>query len=212
MSVQVQFCFNFANLITNRASPNCIIIVKCSMFLLLFIVRSHVCHMSGFIASGCLSNVHEREIGCNLYSRIPSTSKQLSVYREFFSCGWKQVSCPGPTVELVSVLGHVTVMWLSCDRHVAVMWPSCDRHVTVMWLSCDCHVAVMWPSCDCHVTASDYHSDGMVSRDELVQYFLRANQQLRGYFKHAFVEHTFLPPVTCEKCGGLVRSGWSMLC
>lgn len=62
-------------------------------------------------------------------------------------------------------------------------------------------------SCDCHVTASGHHSDGMVSRDELVQYFLRANQQLRGYFKHAFVEHTFLPPVTCEKCGGLVRSG-----
>ena len=49
-------------------------------------------------------------------------------------------------------------------------------------------------------------SDGMITRDEMLQYFLRANQQLREYFKHNFAEHTFLSRATCEQCGGMVIS------
>ena len=29
-------------------------------------------------------------------------------------------------------VGHVMVMWWSCDGHVMVMWWSCDGHVMVM--------------------------------------------------------------------------------
>ena len=63
-------------------------------------------------------------------------------------------------------IGHVTVMYRSCDCYVQVLWlmyRSCDCYVQVVWLlftgrvtviyrSCDCYVQVMWLLCTGHVT------------------------------------------------------------
>lgn len=50
----------------------------------------------------------------------------------------------------------------------------------------------------------DENNDGLLSRAELIQYFLRANQQLRGFFKHDFLEQTFFSPGTCWNCNGRI--------
>ena len=60
-------------------------------------------------------------------------------------------------------------------------------------LLCDNDV-VKWPCC----------SDGLISYDELLSYFLSANTSLRERFTHQFAEHTFLGNAVCEHCKGMV--------
>ena len=50
------------------------------------------------------------------------------------------------------------------------------------------------------------HSDGTISYDEMLQYFLSANSLLRERFTHRFEEHTFLGTAVCEHCKGMVRA------
>ena len=47
-------------------------------------------------------------------------------------------------------------------------------------------------------------SDGTISYDEMLQYFLSANSLLRERFTHRFEEHTFLGTAVCEHCKGMV--------
>lgn len=51
-----------------------------------------------------------------------------------------------------------------------------------------------------------YYSDGTISYDEMLQYFLSANSLLRERFTHRFEEHTFLGTAVCEHCKGMVRA------
>ena len=46
--------------------------------------------------------------------------------------------------------------------------------------------------------------DGVISREEMMDYFLSANTSLRESFKHNFVEHTFIATAYCEHCKGVV--------
>ena len=57
----------------------------------------------------------------------------------------------------------------------------------------------------CIMTVS-CHSDGTISYDEMLQYFLSANSLLRERFTHRFEEHTFLGTAVCEHCKGMVRA------
>lgn len=50
------------------------------------------------------------------------------------------------------------------------------------------------------------YSDGTISYDEMLQYFLSANSLLRERFTHRFEEHTFLGTAVCEHCKGMVRA------
>ena len=50
-------------------------------------------------------------------------------------------------------------------------------------------------------------SDGTISYDEMLQYFLSANTLLKERFTHRFEEHTFLGAAVCEHCKGMV-SHW----
>ena len=49
-------------------------------------------------------------------------------------------------------------------------------------------------------------SDGTISYDEMLQYFLSANTLLKERFTHRFEEHTFLGvgAAVCEHCKGMV--------
>ena len=47
-------------------------------------------------------------------------------------------------------------------------------------------------------------SDGTISYEEMLQYFLSANTVLRERFTHRFEEHTFLGTAVCEHCKGMV--------
>ena len=49
-------------------------------------------------------------------------------------------------------------------------------------------------------------SDGLISYDELLSYFLSANTSLRERFTHQFAEHTFLGNAVCEHCKGMVSN------
>ena len=44
----------------------------------------------------------------------------------------------------------------------------------------------------------------MISREEMLEYFLCANTSLRESFKHNFAETTFIASVYCEHCRGVV--------
>ena len=55
-------------------------------------------------------------------------------------------------------------------------------------------------------THTHTHSDGSISYDELLQYFLSANSLLRERFTHNFVEHTFISAPVCQHCKGMVGS------
>lgn len=55
-------------------------------------------------------------------------------------------------------------------------------------------------------------SDGTISYDEMLQYFLSANSLLRERFTHRFEEHTFLGTAVCEHCKGMVRWGSLINC
>lgn len=61
----------------------------------------------------------------------------------------------------------------------------------------------------------DVDHDGLISKTELTEYFLRANKDsvdIRRGFKHCFGEMTFLTPATCDHCSkmlwGLLRQGF----
>jgi hypothetical protein len=60
------------------------------------------------------------------------------------------------------------------------------------------YYVVHWPCC----------SDGLISYDELLSYFLSANTSLRERFTHQFAEHTFLGNAVCEHCKGMVSWEW----
>ena len=55
-----------------------------------------------------------------------------------------------------------------------------------------------------HIVLPPHCSDGLISYDELLSYFLSANTSLRERFTHQFVEHTFLGNPVCEHCKGMV--------
>lgn len=50
--------------------------------------------------------------------------------------------------------------------------------------------------------------DGLISKDEMIAYFLRANPLLQSKmgpgFIHSFQEMTYLKPTFCEHCAGFV--------
>jgi hypothetical protein len=49
-------------------------------------------------------------------------------------------------------------------------------------------------------------SDGVISKEEMKNYFLKVNcQNLTKEFSHAFQETTYFTPTFCYHCGGLVR-------
>ena len=52
------------------------------------------------------------------------------------------------------------------------------------------------------------HRDGLISKDEMMAYFLRAKSQLHCKmgpgFVHNFQEMTYLKPTFCEHCAGFV--------
>jgi len=54
--------------------------------------------------------------------------------------------------------------------------------------------------------------DGVISKDEMTQYFLGAYQSLRRIFKHNFQECSYLSPTYCDHCKGrligYVRQGY----
>ncbi|XP_055956759.1 ras guanyl-releasing protein 3 isoform X1 [Patella vulgata] len=59
----------------------------------------------------------------------------------------------------------------------------------------------------------DADKDGMISKDEMKTYFIRANcHALRNSFKHAFHETTYFKPTFCIHCTGLlwgiIKQGW----
>lgn len=58
----------------------------------------------------------------------------------------------------------------------------------------------------CVSTYTCTYSDGTISYDEMLQYFLSANSLLRERFTHRFEEHTFLGTAVCEHCKGMVRA------
>lgn len=48
-------------------------------------------------------------------------------------------------------------------------------------------------------------SDGVISRSEMLAYFIRGNSRLlRSSFKHNFHETTYFRPTYCAHCNGLV--------
>ena len=50
-----------------------------------------------------------------------------------------------------------------------------------------------------------FFSDGVVTKDEMKSYFLKANHRALGRdFIHNFQETTYLTPNFCEHCGGVV--------
>lgn len=51
----------------------------------------------------------------------------------------------------------------------------------------------------------DRDKDGVISREEMMDYFLSANTSLREIFKHNFVEHTFIATAYCEHCKGVLK-------
>lgn len=73
-------------------------------------------------------------------------------------------------------------------------------------LKCDNHCAIWYskvsPSFD------SLHRDGLISKDEMMAYFLRAKSQLHCKmgpgFIHNFQEMTYLKPTFCEHCAGFV--------
>ncbi|XP_019642508.1 PREDICTED: ras guanyl-releasing protein 3-like isoform X1 [Branchiostoma belcheri] len=57
------------------------------------------------------------------------------------------------------------------------------------------------------------HVDGMISKEEMKMYFIRANcHALSSGFRHDFVETTYFKPTYCEHCSGLlwglIKQGW----
>ena len=52
--------------------------------------------------------------------------------------------------------------------------------------------------------------DGLISKEEMMAYFLRANPLLQCKmgpgFIHNFQEMTYLKPTFCEHCAGFVRT------
>ena len=57
-------------------------------------------------------------------------------------------------------------------------------------------------------THTHAHSDGTISYEELLSYFLSANTSLRQRFTHKFEEHTFLSSPVCAHCKGMVSLWW----
>ena len=56
-----------------------------------------------------------------------------------------------------------------------------------------------------------FFSDGVVTKDEMKAYFLKANYRALGRdFIHNFQETTYLTPNFCEHCGGVV-SIWCII-
>ena len=54
--------------------------------------------------------------------------------------------------------------------------------------------------------------DGVISKEEMTQYFLGAYQSLKRIFKHNFQECSYLSPTYCDHCKGrligYVRQGY----
>ena len=58
-----------------------------------------------------------------------------------------------------------------------------------------------------HVFAFAICSDGVISREEMRNYFIKANcQELTKGFSHNFQETTYFTPTFCDHCGGMVRN------
>lgn len=60
-----------------------------------------------------------------------------------------------------------------------------------------------------------FHRDGLISKEEMMAYFLRAKSQFHCKmgpgFIHNFQEMTYLKPTFCEHCAGFVRSSYSII-
>uniref|UniRef100_A0A1I8HEX7 Ras guanyl-releasing protein 3 n=1 Tax=Macrostomum lignano TaxID=282301 RepID=A0A1I8HEX7_9PLAT len=59
----------------------------------------------------------------------------------------------------------------------------------------------------------DADNDGMISKNELKNYFIRANSHaLKSSFKHDFHETSYFKPTFCDRCNGLlwglIKQGW----
>lgn len=76
----------------------------------------------------------------------------------------------------------------------------------VGWLQCVSHLAT-WSS-KIPPFSDSLHRDGLISKDEMMAYFLRAKSQLHCKmgpgFVHNFQEMTYLKPTFCEHCAGFV--------
>lgn len=82
------------------------------------------------------------------------------------------------------------------------------------WLKCGNHFAI----CNSKIPLffDSLHRDGLISKDEMMAYFLRAKSQLHCKmgpgFVHNFQEMTYLKPTFCEHCAGFVSLSSIVFC